>query len=199
MKTIKKFRLSPAMVVACLALALTMGGTAYAAVKLAPNSVTSREVKNRSLLAVDFKAGQLPRGPRGFQGDTGPAGPAGPAGVAGPAGPAGPSGASNVKWALVKPDGTIAAQSGGLTVSSHATGQYILDFGSASNTKLVVASNGYANDTAARGSIIAGPCGGTAEGFVCSSGNDTNHVIVRTYNATNTTTEDHSFYVEVVG
>jgi hypothetical protein len=104
-----------------------------------------------------------------------------------------------VKWALVKPDGTIAAQSGGLTVSSHSVGQYILDFGAASNTKLIVASNGFASDTTIHGSIIAGPCGGTAEGFVCSSSNDTSHVIVRTYNPTNTALEDHSFYVEVVG
>jgi hypothetical protein len=200
MKIIKKFRFSPAMVIACLALGLTLGGTAVAAgVRLAPGSVTSREVKNRSLLAVDFKTGQLPRGPRGFTGDTGPAGPAGPAGAAGPAGPAGPSGASNVKWALIKPDGTIAAQSGGLTVSSHSVGQYILDFGSASNTKLVVASHGFASDSTLRGSIIAGPCGGTAEGFICPSANDTSHVIVRTYNPTNTALEDHSFYVEVVG
>jgi hypothetical protein len=190
------------MVIACLALALTLGGTAYAAVKLAPNSVTSREVKNRSLLAVDFKAGQLPRGPRGFAGaagSAGPAGPAGSAGAAGPAGPTGPSGASAVKWALIKADGTIAAQSGGLTVSSHSTGQYILDFGAASNTKLVVASNGLASDSTVRGAIIAGPCGGSAEGFICPSANDTSHVIVRTYNAANVALEDHSFYVEVLG
>jgi hypothetical protein len=200
MKTIKHIRISPAMVIACIALALTLGGTAYAAARLAPNSVTTREVKNRSLLAVDFKLGQLPRGARGATGDQGPAGPAGPAGAAGPAGPAGPSGASNVKWALVKMDGTLAAQSGGLTVSSHSTGQYILDFGSASNTKLIVASNGFASDSTTRGSIIAGPCGGTAEGFICPSANDTNHVIVRTYNnAANPVLEDHSFYVEVVG
>jgi hypothetical protein len=200
MKIIKKIRLSPAMVIACLALALPLGGTAFAAgARLAPGSITSREVKNHSLLAVDFKSGQLPRGPRGFAGDTGPAGPAGPAGAAGPAGPAGPSGASNVKWALVKPDGTIASQSGGLTVSSHSAGQYILDFGAAANAKLIIASNGFASDSTPRGSIIAGPCGGTAEGFVCTSSNDTNHVIVRTYNPTNTTLEDHSFYVEVVG
>jgi hypothetical protein len=196
MKLIKKLRVSPALVIASLALALTLGGTAYAATKLAPNSVTSREVKNRSLLAVDFKAGQLPRGPRGF---AGPAGPAGPTGAAGPAGPAGPSGASNVKWALIKPDGTVAAQSGGLTVASHSLGQYIIDFGGAVNTKLIVASNGFAGDTANRGSVIAGPCGGTAEGFVCTSANDTNHVIVRTYAPANVTLEDHSFYVEVVG
>lgn len=188
------------MVIACLALALTLGGTAYGAATLLPrNSVGTLQVKNRSLLAVDFKAGQLPRGLRGFAGAAGPAGPAGPAGSAGAAGPTGPSGASAVKWALIKPDGTIAAQSGGLTVSSHSTGQYILDFGAASNTKLIVASNGFASDSTVRGSVIAGPCGGTAEGFICPSANDTSHVIVRTYSSANVALEDHSFYVEVLG
>jgi hypothetical protein len=184
------------MVIACLALALTLGGTAYAAYKLPANSVTTREVKNRSLLAIDFKAGQLPSG---AQGPAGNAGPAGPAGANGATGPAGPSGASNVKWALVKADGTIASQSGGLSVSSHSAGQYILDFGSAVNTKLIVASHGFASDSTVRGSIVAGPCGGTAEGFACASSNDTSHVIVRTYNPANATLEDHSFYVEVLG
>ncbi len=123
MRHLSRFRSSPALVVACIALALTLGGTGYAALKLAPNSITTREVKNRSLLAVDFKRGQLPRGARG---------PAGPAGATGPAG------TSNVKWALVRPDGTIVQQSGGLTVASHSGGQYILDFGTPTNAKLIV-------------------------------------------------------------
>jgi hypothetical protein len=199
MQIIKKIRVSPAMVIACLALALTLGGSAYAAVRLAANSVTTREVKNHSLLAVDFKAGQLPRGAQGPAGPAGQTGPAGPAGANGATGAAGPSGASNVKWALVKADGTIASQSGGLSVTSHSSGQYILDFGSAVNTKLIVASYGFASDSSVRGSLIAGPCGGTAEGFACASSNDTSHVIVRTYNPANAALEDHSFYVEVLG
>lgn len=92
-------RPSPAMVVACLALLVALGGTGVAAtVALAPNSVgtaqlknnavVSTKVKNGSLLRVDFKSGQLPAGP---QGPAGPAGPAGAAGAAGAAGPAGPS------------------------------------------------------------------------------------------------------------
>jgi hypothetical protein len=98
----------------------------------------------------------------------------------------------------VNPNGSIAGQSGGITVTTHATGQYILDFGSASNAKLILASAGFANDATVRGVAVAGPCGGTAEGFACPSGNDTNHVIVRTYAANNTAQQDHSFYVEVV-
>ena len=97
MKSIlRRLRPSPAMVVACMALLFAMTGAGYAAGMLGPNTVGTKQlkrnavisskVKNRSLLAVDFKAGQLPAGP---QGPAGSAGPAGPAGTAGPPGPAG--------------------------------------------------------------------------------------------------------------
>ena len=80
---LRDHRPSPAMVVASIALLVALGGTSIAAVgnvpllsvgtpQLKSNAVISAKVKNRSLLAVDFKQGQLPRGPRG------PAGPAGP-------------------------------------------------------------------------------------------------------------------------
>jgi hypothetical protein len=46
-------------------------------------------------------------------GAPGPAGPAGPAGAEGPTGPAGPG----AKWALVKGDGTILKQSGGISIA----------------------------------------------------------------------------------
>jgi hypothetical protein len=89
-------RPSPALVIACIALGVALGGTGIAAtVALAPNSVgttqlktdavVSAKVKNGSLLKADFKAGQLPAGAKGA------AGPAGAAGTAGAAGPAGPS------------------------------------------------------------------------------------------------------------
>lgn len=62
---------APAMVVACLALAVALSGTSYAKVlalpfnsvgtpQLKPNAVISSKVKNNTLLAADFKAGQLP-------------------------------------------------------------------------------------------------------------------------------------------
>jgi hypothetical protein len=59
-------------------------------VQLRNNAVTGAKVKNFSLVAADFKLGQVPRGP------VGPAGPAGPAGAAGPQGPAGVLGLQNV-------------------------------------------------------------------------------------------------------
>lgn len=97
-------RPTPAMVVACLALTVALGGTSVAAVsqlarnsvgprqlqtgavtnpKIRNNAVNSSKVAPRSLLRSDFAPGQLPAGPIGPQG---PAGPAGPAGAAGPAG-----------------------------------------------------------------------------------------------------------------
>jgi hypothetical protein len=85
---------SPALAVACLALAVALSGVGYAALRLPANSVGTRQVINGSLLKQDFKTGQLPRGARGPQGLTGPAGAAGPAGATGPAGPAGPAGAA---------------------------------------------------------------------------------------------------------
>jgi hypothetical protein len=195
-------RPSPALVVACLALLVALGGTSIAAVsqlvprnsvgtpQLKNNAVTSAKVKNRSLLRADFKAGQIPAGPTGPAGAQGPAGPAGPAGAAGP----------TAKWALVRPDGGIAAQSGGITLTAKpGAGQYILNFGSAVTGKLIIASSAHANDLTFRGVVSAGPCGGGAEGSVCPAGNDTNNVRVFTDNAGETATEDHAFYVAVVG
>ncbi len=96
MRGISLRRPSPAMVVACAALAVALGGTSYATVlqiprssvgtvqlktgavttkKLASNAVTAAKVRNGSLLKADFGPGQLPAGP------TGPQGPAGAPGV----------------------------------------------------------------------------------------------------------------------
>ena len=90
-------RPSPAMIVACLALALALGGTGIAAVTALPrnsvgtaqlqnNAVTSAKVLNGSLSKADFRGGQFPAGPPGSPG------PAGPQGVKGDTGPAGAPG-----------------------------------------------------------------------------------------------------------
>jgi hypothetical protein len=76
------------MLVACLALVVALGGTSYAALvnvplnsvgtaQLKANAVVSSKVKDGSLLATDFKAGQLPAGPPGQKGETGDPGPPG--------------------------------------------------------------------------------------------------------------------------
>lgn len=91
-------RLSYANLAATLALFVALGGTSYAALTLPKNSVgsaqiragavTSRKVKDHSLLARDFKRGQFV----GSTGRRGPVGAVGPVGPVGPAGPAGPTG-----------------------------------------------------------------------------------------------------------
>lgn len=96
MRRISLRRPSPAMVVACVALVVALGGTSYATVlqvprasvgpaqlktnavtakKIAPNAVSAAKVRNGSLLKADFAPGQLPAGP------TGPQGPAGSPGL----------------------------------------------------------------------------------------------------------------------
>lgn len=86
-----------ANIVAYLALFLALGGTsAYAAgalpkasvgtKQLKKSAVTSPKVRDGSLRAQDFAAGQLPRGERGAQGERGPEGPQGPEGKQGPSG-----------------------------------------------------------------------------------------------------------------
>ena len=75
----KRFKPSPAMAVACLALFVALAGTATAAKLITGkaiknNSISSTDIKNRSLLAKDFKRGQLRRGATGATGAPGPAG-----------------------------------------------------------------------------------------------------------------------------
>jgi hypothetical protein len=124
-------RPSPAMIVACLALLVALGGTSVAAVsqlarnsvgtpqlrnsavtnvKVSNNAINSAKVRPRSLLRSDFAAGQLPAGP------VGPQGPAGPAGAAGPAGPAGAISAVTVRTNFVNvPAGGAAYNSARVT------------------------------------------------------------------------------------
>src|SRR6266498_3957443 len=60
--------------------------------QLTSNAVTGLKVKNGTLLAADFKAGQLPVGAPGAKGDTGAAGPKGDQGDTGAQGPVGATG-----------------------------------------------------------------------------------------------------------
>ena len=85
-------RPSSALVLACMSLTVSLSSVGYAATalpkksvgtaQLKKNAVISAKVKNRSLLAVDFKTGQLPAGPVGPKGDKGGKGDKGVAGDA---------------------------------------------------------------------------------------------------------------------
>ena len=102
--------------VAYVALFAALGGTSYAAVRLAPGSVTSRalapgavthgklalnsvsgrNIANGTLTRADFRSGVLTavRGSNGSSGADGSSGLRGKEGPAGPAGPQGPAGAN---------------------------------------------------------------------------------------------------------
>lgn len=87
MRFIERFKASPALVVASIALLVALTGTSVAAVQqvlprnsvgakhVKKNAITTKKIRNGTLLRADFKRGQLPRGVRG---------PAGPAGQRGP-------------------------------------------------------------------------------------------------------------------
>jgi hypothetical protein len=114
-------------------------------------------------------------GPKGDKGDMGPAGPA-------------------ARWALVKYDGTIVTQSGGISVTTDFTCQngicsgpsaiYDVNFGSSQTNKAILVSLTCPSGacSSARGTIVAALCGGGAAGTTCSlpGTNDDSHVQVIT-------------------
>ena len=157
MHRLLRHRPSPAMVVACIALIVALGGTSVAAVnalapntvgpvqlkagavtnpKLRSNAVTGAKVRNRSLTPIDFAAGSLPRGP---------VGPAGPAGPGGPAGPAGSVGPITVRQDSVTVDGGTGAQ---VQDGAYATGTVSVNCNP--GEKAISAGTGWSDDAAGR-------------------------------------------------
>jgi hypothetical protein len=54
-----RIRISPAMVIACLALAISLGGVSYAATRIPANSVGSKQIIDRSLKKRDLARNTL--------------------------------------------------------------------------------------------------------------------------------------------
>jgi hypothetical protein len=107
MQDASRLRPSAALVVACLALFVALGGVGYAAAKIdgkniVRGTITAKQVKDRSLSSKDLSKRTVRtlrslRGPRGLRGLAGPQGPQGAAGAAG----------SALGFALVRADGTV--------------------------------------------------------------------------------------------
>lgn len=114
-------KVSPAMVVAMLALFVALTGTAVATTsvlitgkQIRNGSITGADVKNKSLTARDIR-GRLrgargPAGPRGVAGVSGATGAQGAQGAQGLQGPAGTA----VAYARVQADGTLQPDVAGL-------------------------------------------------------------------------------------
>jgi hypothetical protein len=211
-------RVSPATVIACIALLVALGGTSIAATrlairsvgtaqlksgavtnsKIASNAVTTSKVRNHSLLRVDFASGQIPAGPRG------PVGPPGAAGAQVPRGPTGPAGApgsgASTQWALVSGSGGIVASSSGVTVQHPSTGNYYVVFPSAVTGKAILATQALRDtDGGFRGGIAVTICGGGTQGSTCSVSNTASTVHVIVSNNSNSAVADHAFYVAAAG
>jgi hypothetical protein len=145
-------RPSPALVVASLALLLSLGGSAYATVALAPGSVGTRQLKNGgvtseklaagavtagkvkpySLLSQDFAPGQLPAGPQGAPGPQGPAGATGPQGPVGKTGLQGPAGVSG--YQVITSTSPTGATSEKAVAANCPAGESVLGGGVAAGT-----------------------------------------------------------------
>lgn len=192
MRFLRKFRPSPALVVASIGLLVALGGTSIAAISNVPllsvgtpqlkgNAVVSSKVKNRSLLAVDFKQGQLPRGPRGA------AGAPGPAGAAGPAGPSGPAGAAaTALWASVDQNGTLVRNRGAASAQRNAVGTYQVVFNQDVTGCIYQATPGGPTTGLSSAHITVSQLPAVSAG-----------VRVATFNPTVTAAQDSSFFLAV--
>ncbi len=160
-------RPSAAMTVALVALFMALTSGAYAMIKIPANSVGTKQLKNGavtapkvkqgSLLAKDFKAGQLPKGPKGDPGTPGAKGDPGTPGGTGPAGTA-------RAYALVNANGTLNSlvpSHNVVSVSEPVVGGYCVELApsvSAATTGAVVSPyhHGAATNALAQ---MDGPCG----------------------------------------
>lgn len=154
MKAILRSLGSPAMIVACVALVVALGGVSYAAgvlpkgsvgtaqlqkkavtaSKLRANSVTGPKVKNGSLTATDFRAGQLPPGPKGDPGAQGPKGDAGAPGISG-------------REYVIGPEVSVnSGQIGGAQVTCPA-GKVVIAAGGGSEGNTPITAMGQINDS----------------------------------------------------
>jgi hypothetical protein len=142
--------LTPAMLVALIALAIAVGGTAWAAATIRSadvvnESLTGADVKNASLTGADVKNATLgiadlsaaartsltgQAGPRGDTGATGANGTNGAAGAQGATGAAGSARAVATVWGDATPSCTvIAATSRNVTSCSwNGPGEYFIQF-----------------------------------------------------------------------
>jgi hypothetical protein len=205
-----KRRPTPAMAVAMLALFVALGGSSYAAVKLAKNSVKAKqiapnavgaseikaravrsgEVRDGSLLAQDFKAGQLPAGAKGEKGDPGAKGDKGDKGDTGDAGTA-------VAYATLTSTGTVITSKSKNIDQSNVdddtqTGAYCLLNLPAGVKSAMVAPQAVFDGGQA--DVITSFFLNTSGGNV-SQGDCTGTILIRTYDTSDASLQDRAFTV----
>jgi hypothetical protein len=100
------------------------------------------------------------------------------------------------RWALVNADGTIAAQSGGISVVRNFAGEYYVNFGSSQTGKPISATAKWSSSVVRVVSVAL--CGGGTQGVECfaSGTNNTNHVYVDMKDESGANV-DQPFYIHV--
>jgi hypothetical protein len=163
-------------VVAYIALFLALGGTAVAATKLPKNSVGTKQLKNNAVISSKVKDGSL------MFADL----------MAGQV-------QRPVRWALVLADGTIKAQSGGISMDHAAAGSFYLNFGANMSGHAISVTDAFRDDDVnPRGAPLTTICGGPPNSTCVFAGTNTTHFIwVGTFAQDNHTYQDHAFYIEV--
>jgi hypothetical protein len=124
-------RPSPAIVIALLAFAVAIGGTAYAASNLPSHSVGARQLKKGAVTKPKIAKKTLAalHGAAGPQGSTGPQGVTGPTGATGVQGLQGP-GATSISTTVPNDGGThTVATIDGMNVTVQCTGTTSVDLG----------------------------------------------------------------------
>jgi hypothetical protein len=104
------------------------------AAQLKQNAVTSKKVKDGTLLAVDFKAGQLSAGTQGPKGDKGETGAKGDPGAKGDKGDVGPAGITGY---VVTSDSVVSVAPGASAsvIAPCPAGKKVLGGGAASSNE----------------------------------------------------------------
>ncbi len=162
--------------------AISMPAEADVLCKNKKGAVSARSACKGKETAIDLGSVGLV-GPKGDKGDPGPAG-------------------SGARWALVKYDGAILAQSGGISVTTDLTcpngscscagsgpcnALYYVDFGNSQTNKAIQATATSVSSACtttgncgSTGAMVATLCGGGPTGTTCEGSgiNDTSHVAV---------------------
>jgi len=157
-----KLRPSPALVVALIALFVALGGVGYAAATIGSGQVKNNSIRGKDIRNRTIKSKDVQKNL--FQ--------------------------VRAKWANVSSNGTIAYQSGGLTVNHPAPGLYFVHFKTSVPKKLAVATPREEIDT----TVLALPCGRGAGAGRCSPAFDRKTLLVRV-RTTAGVDVDRAFYV----
>ena len=121
-------------------------------------------------------------------------------GLVGPKGDKGDKGDASVsaRWALVKGDGVIVAQSGGITVNRANPGHYYVGFGSSLEGRTLAVTSACLDDCTFTGAPQANICGPAPAGGDCASAfDDTSHVGVFMQNPAQNGNADAAFHIAV--